>query len=115
MMDKEAEKLTERLLLDKGMWSSKTLWKAITGVAVAVFVLTMIYAQFLSMAKDIVFMKQTHASEIEVLTNRMDNQNKRLVAADEKQETDSDLNAADIILLKLDAHEPAVGQKRIHR
>ena len=107
--------LTEENLITKGMWSSKSMYKAISGVAVAVFVITMIYAQFLSMAKEIEFMKVTNAAEIKVLTDRVDTQNKRLVAEDEKGEEERDEFGKELMLLKLDAHEPAPGQKRIHR
>ena len=114
-MENQKPILTEENLITKVMWSSRSLYKAISGVAVAVFVITMIYAQFLSMAKDIEFMKITHASEIIVLTERLDTQNKRLVAEDKKGEEERDENAKELMLLKLDAHEPAPGQKRIHR
>ena len=113
-MEKKAV-LTEENLITKGVWSSRSMYKVVSGVAVAVFVLTMIYAQFLSMGKDLEFMKVQHASEIKVLTDRIDTQNKRLVATDEENEDAIEIVRNEIVLLKLDAHEPAPGQKRIHR
>ena len=125
-MEKDKPVPEELNLATRKMWTSRDIYKAVSSAAVAVFVLTMIYAQFLSMGKDIEFMKVTHAAEIvslvtihkadiKVLTERIDTQNKRLVAEDDKAEDERDANAATIILLKLDAHEPAAGQKRIHR
>lgn len=113
-------------LIEKKMWSSKQLWSALTAVAFAVFILTMIYAKFLGMEKDIVFMKEqnaveiasmkeTHSAEIVVLTNRIKTQDARWNANIEELEDEVDINAATIVLLKLDAHEPGPGQKRIHR
>jgi hypothetical protein len=114
-MDIENEKLTERLLLDKGMWSSKTLWKAVSGVAIAVFVITMIYAKFVSMGKDIIFLEASHKIEMSTLTDRQEKQNARHVKEMDDMEDKLALFANELILLKLDAHEPAPGQKRIHR
>jgi hypothetical protein len=111
-MEKE---VTGQTLLEKGVWSSKSMWKAMTSIAVGVFIITMIYAQFLSMAKDIVFMKSTHAAEIKVLTDRISTQNERLVASDEKlEESIDDIDDA-LVLIQLDQHEPAAGQKRTGR
>jgi hypothetical protein len=102
-------------LLEKGVWSSKSMWKAVSGVAVGVFIITMIFAQFLSMQKTIDFMKETHEAEILVLTNRVSNQNERLVAADEKNEEAIDDIDDALVLIQLDQHEPAPGQKRTGR
>ena len=102
-------------LISKKMFTSKDVWKLVSGVAVAVFVITLIYARFLAMEKTIEFLSESHAAEMQVLIDRVDTQNNRLVAADEKAEADIDALEEEIMLLKLDAHEPAPGQKRIHR
>jgi hypothetical protein len=73
------DNVTGQSMLEKGVWSSKSMWKAISSVAVGVFIITMIYAQF-----------QQMATTIETLTNRIENQNDRLVAADEKAEVERD-------------------------
>jgi hypothetical protein len=102
-------------IIEKKMWSSKQLWSALLGVAFVVFTITMIYAQFLGMAKDIVFLEESHAIEMTTLTNRQDKQNARWVKEMEELENELEQQAEEIMLLKLDAHEPAPGQKRIHR
>jgi hypothetical protein len=76
-MEKDKQILTEENLITKGMWSSKSMWKAVSGVAVGVFLITMIYAQFLSMA-----------TTITTLSERVDKQNARLVEVDEKAEVE---------------------------
>ena len=105
----------EKELIEKKMWSSKQLWSLVLGVAFAVFTITMIYARFLGMEKTIDFMKATHATEIATLEDRQDKQNARHVKEMEDLESEMDKQADEIMLLKLDAHEPAPGQKRIHR
>jgi anti-sigma-K factor RskA len=109
------KEVTGQTLLEQGVWSSKSMWKAISAVAVSVFVITMIYAQFLSMQKTIDFMSETHEAEMEVLTERVNKQNERLVAADDKNENDIEAVENAIVLIQLDQHEPAPGQKRTGR
>ena len=57
----------EKDLIAQKLWSSKDLWKAVTGVALAVFVLTSIYGRFIFLEKDNVQQKDLHATDIKNL------------------------------------------------
>ena len=51
----------------KKVWSSKDVWKLVSGVAVAVFVITLIYARFLSLEVNNVNQKSVHAKDIKTI------------------------------------------------
>ena len=87
----------EENLITKKMWTSKDVWKAVSSVAIAVFVITMIYAQFLSMGKDIQFLTKT----VETLENVIETQSSDIllmqlgnVARDVKIEANTTLSKA---------------------
>jgi hypothetical protein len=51
-------------LVEKKMWSSKDVWKLVSSVAVGVFIITMIYARFLSLENNLKTLEVLHTSDI---------------------------------------------------
>lgn len=80
--------------INKLEYSKKDMWWVVTKTAVAVFMLSMIYARFLSMEKEIVLLKTTVEIHDTYTNDRIDKKTAR-------NKEDIDVNTKEITNLKL--------------